>query len=171
MLSAFSALMLLVGQQEGHPACKKLSGRVLTWLSIRVEVQICIWPSWCHCHSLSLASVKTRLVLHFSYWLTHPFSFSALTLLVGRQEGHPACKKLSGGVLARPRNQSSRSFDVGVELSRKSRRKLSWSIESVVRLRSRVSRFNAVKSTFLTGWPSLWRKLAIDTTFTYAKFK
>jgi len=23
-----------------------------------------------------------------------------LTLLVGRQEGHPACKKLSGGVLA-----------------------------------------------------------------------
>jgi len=28
------------------------------------------------------------------------FAFSALTLLAGRQEGHPACKKLSGGVLA-----------------------------------------------------------------------
>jgi len=28
------------------------------------------------------------------------FAFSALTLLVGRQEGHPACKQLSGGVLA-----------------------------------------------------------------------
>jgi len=28
------------------------------------------------------------------------FAFSALTLLVGRQEGHPACKKLSYGVLA-----------------------------------------------------------------------
>jgi len=27
-------------------------------------------------------------------------ALSALTLLVGRQEGHPACKKLSGGVLA-----------------------------------------------------------------------
>ena len=26
------------------------------------EVQTCIWPSWCHCHSLSLASVKSRLV-------------------------------------------------------------------------------------------------------------
>jgi len=25
------------------------------------------------------------------------YAFSALTLLVGRQEGHPACKKLSGG--------------------------------------------------------------------------
>ena len=25
------------------------------------------------------------------------FAFSALMLLVGRQEGHPACKKLSGG--------------------------------------------------------------------------
>ena len=27
-------------------------------------------------------------------------AFSALTLLVRRQEGHPTCKKLSGGVLA-----------------------------------------------------------------------
>jgi len=31
---AFSALTLLVGQQEGHPACKKLSGGVLEWLSV-----------------------------------------------------------------------------------------------------------------------------------------
>jgi len=31
---------------------------------------------------------------------SHSSAFSALTLLVGRQEGHPACKKLSGGVLA-----------------------------------------------------------------------
>jgi len=31
---ALSALMLLVGQQEGHPACKKLSGGVLAWLSV-----------------------------------------------------------------------------------------------------------------------------------------
>ena len=30
----------------------------------------CIWPSWCHCHSLSLASVKSRLVLPFWYQLT-----------------------------------------------------------------------------------------------------
>jgi len=30
---AFSALMLLVGRQEGHPARKKLSGGVLAWLS------------------------------------------------------------------------------------------------------------------------------------------
>jgi len=28
---AFSALMLLVERQEGHPACKKLSGGVLAW--------------------------------------------------------------------------------------------------------------------------------------------
>ena len=28
------------------------------------------------------------------------FAFSALTLLVGRKEGHLACKKLSGGILA-----------------------------------------------------------------------
>ena len=33
-------------------------------------MQTCIWPSWCHYHSLSLASVKSRLVLLFWYWLT-----------------------------------------------------------------------------------------------------
>jgi len=33
-------------------------------------VQTCIWPSWCHCHSLSLASVKSRFVLPFWYRLT-----------------------------------------------------------------------------------------------------
>jgi len=31
---AFSALTLFVGWQEGHPACKKLSGEVLAWLSV-----------------------------------------------------------------------------------------------------------------------------------------
>ena len=41
----FSAPMLLVGWQEGHPACKKLSGGVLAWLSVGSEVQTCIWPS------------------------------------------------------------------------------------------------------------------------------
>ena len=69
-LCAFSALTLLVGRQEGHPACKKLSGGVLTWLSVWSEVLTCICPSWCHCHSLSLASVKSRLVLPFWYRLT-----------------------------------------------------------------------------------------------------
>ena len=67
---AFSALMLLVGRQEGHPACKKLSGGVLAWLSVWSEVQTCIQPSWCHCQSLFLAPVKSRLVLPFWYRLT-----------------------------------------------------------------------------------------------------
>ena len=66
----FSALTLLVGRQEGHPACKKLSGGVLTWLFVWSYVQICIWPSWCHCHSPSLASIKSRLGLPFWYRLT-----------------------------------------------------------------------------------------------------
>jgi len=42
---AFSALTLLVGRQEGHPACKKLSGGVLAWLSVWSEVQTCICSS------------------------------------------------------------------------------------------------------------------------------
>ena len=123
----FSALTLLVGRQEGHPACKKLSCGVLAWLFVWSNVQICIWPSWCHCHSLSLAPIKSKLVLPFWYQLTwvvpdkgplnvcvrvcvcvdwsmavarfdfiylwYNCAFSALTLLVGRQEGQSACKK------------------------------------------------------------------------------
>ena len=43
-----------------------------------------------------------KLLLLLLLLLLLPFyiAFSALTLLVGRQEGHPACKKLSGGMLA-----------------------------------------------------------------------
>ena len=47
---------LSVGRQKRHPACKKLSGGVPAWLFVCSDVQICIWPSWCHCQSLSLAS-------------------------------------------------------------------------------------------------------------------
>ena len=43
---------------------------MLAWLSVWSEVQTCIWPSWFHCRSLSLASVKSRLVLPFWYRLT-----------------------------------------------------------------------------------------------------
>jgi len=43
---AFSALTLLVGRQEEHSACKKLSDEVLVWLSVWSEVQIvCMWSS------------------------------------------------------------------------------------------------------------------------------
>jgi len=41
----FSALMLLVGWQEGLLAFEKLSGGVLAWLSVWSEVQTCIQPS------------------------------------------------------------------------------------------------------------------------------
>ena len=70
-LFAFSALTLLVGRQEGHPARKKnwVVG-VLAWLSVWSEMQTCIRPSWCHCYSLPLASVKSRLVSPFWYRLT-----------------------------------------------------------------------------------------------------
>jgi len=57
LLIAFSALTLLVGRQEGHPACKKTE-----WWDVGVvvwdEVQTCIYPSRCHGHSLSLAPVN-----------------------------------------------------------------------------------------------------------------
>ena len=59
-----------LGGKKGIQPVKKLIGGVLAWLSVWSEVQPCIWPSWCHCQSLSLASVKSRLVLPFWYRLT-----------------------------------------------------------------------------------------------------
>jgi len=53
------ALTLLVGCQEEHPTCKKLSNEVLACLSVWSEVQmICMWPSWCHCHSISCCFIN-----------------------------------------------------------------------------------------------------------------
>ena len=65
---AFSALTLLVGRQEGHPACKKLE-----CAGVVISLERC--PDF-HMAQLmplplmSLASVKSRLVLPFWYWLT-----------------------------------------------------------------------------------------------------
>ena len=53
-----------------HLMSSQRSGGVPAWLSVWSELQTCICPSWCHCHSLSLASVKSRLVLPFWYRLT-----------------------------------------------------------------------------------------------------
>jgi len=44
-----------------------LSCGMLAWLSVWGEVQICIWPSRCHCHSLSLGA---RLVLPSWFYLS-----------------------------------------------------------------------------------------------------
>ena len=68
---AFSALTLLIGRQEEHPACKKLNDGVLAWLSVRSVVQmICIWSSGCHCHPIISCFSKIQNGLPFWYRLT-----------------------------------------------------------------------------------------------------
>ena len=54
---AFSALTLLAGHQEEHPACKKLSDEVLTWLSV--------WSIWCHCHPIFCRFIEIQVGLTF----------------------------------------------------------------------------------------------------------
>jgi len=63
--ASFSALTLLVGWQEVHPACKKLkSGGVLAWLFVWSKVQTCIWPP------ADATATHCLLLLPFWYWLT-----------------------------------------------------------------------------------------------------
>ena len=67
---AFSALTLLVGWQEGHPAWKKLSGGVLAWLSV--------WSKGADLHMAQLIPLpltvscfsKIQIGLRFWYRLT-----------------------------------------------------------------------------------------------------
>ena len=71
---AFSALTLLVGHQEGHPACKKLSGGMLAWLS-GMRCRLAYSPADATAtHTISCSSksrlVLTFLVLPFWYLLT-----------------------------------------------------------------------------------------------------
>jgi len=64
---AFSALTLLVGRQEGHPACKKTEwwgAGMVVCLERGADLYM---AQLMHCHSLSLAPVKPRLVLPFWY--------------------------------------------------------------------------------------------------------
>ena len=49
---------------------------------------------------LVAAHTGGTILRHFGLCYNERITFSALKLLVGRQEGHPACKKLSGGILA-----------------------------------------------------------------------
>ena len=55
---AFSALTLLVGRQEGHPVCKKLSGGLLAWLSVPDK-----WPlNGCVCVCIARGFAKRTLL-------------------------------------------------------------------------------------------------------------
>jgi len=59
LIYAFTALTLLVGQQEGHLACKNWVMRSSTCVVICLDRganvrMIYTWSSWCHCHPCHL---------------------------------------------------------------------------------------------------------------------
>ena len=61
---AFSALTLLVGWKEGHPACKKLSGGMLVWLSVWSKVQLMTVPLTVSCFSKILIGFTFLIPAH-----------------------------------------------------------------------------------------------------------
>ena len=67
-----------LGSRKGIQPVKKFSGGMLAWLCVWVKVQICIWPRWCHCHSLYLAPVNP-----------HRVYLPGFTFLVPAHQGSP----------------------------------------------------------------------------------
>jgi len=59
----------LGGRKGIRPVKNRVVGYWRGYLS-GARCRLAFWPSWCHCHSLSLAAVKSRLVLPFWYRLT-----------------------------------------------------------------------------------------------------
>jgi len=93
------------GWQEGHPACKKLSGGVLAWLSVWSDVQTCIWPSWCHLLSPAGVCVLVKLEQHCVQWqidvgepATVPDDFTETELLTGVWWRHLVAGAAAGAV-------------------------------------------------------------------------
>jgi len=83
LASLFSALTLSAGRREGHPARKNLG------------VGVCWWWRWlelCTTYSSSSPVDPPRWTWGKQVRGMWYFPFSALTLLVGQQEGHPARK-------------------------------------------------------------------------------
>ena len=72
LVCVFSALTLLVGQQEGHPTCKKLSGGCWRGYLSGARCRLAHGPAVAiatHC-LLQKNLVKSRLDLAFWHWLT-----------------------------------------------------------------------------------------------------
>jgi len=62
--------MLLVGQQEGHPTCKKQIGGCWHGYLSGARSRLAYGPADATATHYTLATVKSRLVLPFWYWLT-----------------------------------------------------------------------------------------------------
>jgi len=90
------SITVVVGQQQ--PLCLPTLVTAVSWSRSRhrVDSRMNRAGNLCPTTLPDSASMSLRLVIDFvhNYCLV---AFSALMLLVGRQEGHPACKKLSGG--------------------------------------------------------------------------
>ena len=84
-----------------------ISVRLLNWSTLtHSDRESCTSPTW-HIQTTTMlcqlrhASHHAPGLLNILRFIIQFFvAFSALTVLVGWQEGHPACTKLSGGVLA-----------------------------------------------------------------------
>jgi len=79
---------------SAHKITMEIVTPQLNWISIHHFVSPIKIAQFCQ---ILRQADKTSYLLVF---FLQCYSFSALTLLVGRQEGHPACKKPSGGMLA-----------------------------------------------------------------------
>jgi len=89
--NAFSALTLLDGRQEEHPACKNWAMRCLYGYLSQVRCRFfCVWSSWCYCIP------KTHhLLSHLPVWYRLTWVVLEKRLSNGRSSSSSAVKNLA----------------------------------------------------------------------------
>jgi len=93
----FTSLFLSLNQK-----CQSTENKVIITVNVNIYAKTGLEVNT-KAITTTTTTTATTTILILSHYTAQPsvlFAFSALTLLVGWQEGHPACKKLSGGVLA-----------------------------------------------------------------------
>jgi len=58
VIVAFSALTLMAGYQEEHPAHEWWGAGVV--ICLEQSAKLCIWSSWCHCHPIISYFIKIQ---------------------------------------------------------------------------------------------------------------
>jgi len=128
---------------------------MLAWLSVWGEVQICIWPSWCHCHSLSLAPVNPD-------WFCLPGFTSLVTAHPGSPGQSPGGRKTVVVIVVVVIHARldlvtvvtfSHSYDIKVEQRLPSSFTSEMSGHSVLVIIKIYSRMDMMIHTVCTWWP------------------
>ena len=96
-MSSIPSISLCVSVFVGLSIWKVYCGKTADWIRMPFGMVSGVRRGMAVLYGVVIVEGEGAVLGFFAPLVSIPFS--GFTLLVGRQEGHPACKKLSGGML------------------------------------------------------------------------